>query len=109
MSFGKRLRQRRDEMGYTREDVASRLGVSFSAVQKWENDERRPTLSMSGKIAELFGTTVSELVGDSFDKPSLEDDWPEVAQVLRRAGKLPTIEERKRIARIVRAAMESEE
>ena len=39
----------------------------------------------------------------------IEDDWPEVAQVLRSAGALATAAERKKIARIIRATLAEEE
>ncbi len=39
----------------------------------------------------------------------IEDDWPEVAQVLRSAGSLATVAERKKIARIIRATLAEEE
>ena len=39
----------------------------------------------------------------------IEDDWPEVAQVLRSAGSIATVAERKKIARIIRATLAEEE
>lgn len=39
----------------------------------------------------------------------IEDDWPEVAQVLRSAGAIATVAERKKIARIIRATLAEEE
>ena len=110
MSLGKRIRALRDEKGYTREDVASKMQVSFSTVQKWENDERTPTVETLKQIAVFFGTTVAFLLGENPSAPStIESDWPELVPVLRRAGTLATVEERKRIARIIRANFPEDE
>ena len=37
MSFGKRLRDRRKELGYSQGELAEKLGVSLSAVSNYEN------------------------------------------------------------------------
>src|SRR5512144_2491785 len=49
-TFGEWLRQSRNELRLTREQFASRVGCSVSALRKIEDGERRP----SGQIAELM-------------------------------------------------------
>ena len=49
-TFGEWLRQRRSELHLTREQFATRVGCSVSALRKIEDGERRP----SGQIAELM-------------------------------------------------------
>jgi len=39
MSFGQRMRQRREELGMTRQELARLLGVSLSAVGNYETDQ----------------------------------------------------------------------
>jgi transcriptional regulator with XRE-family HTH domain len=63
MSLGKRLRQFRNERGYSRETAATLLNVSFSSLEKWESDKRVPTLKMAQKLSVLYGVDVDELIG----------------------------------------------
>ena len=65
------------------------------------------------ELAELYRNTLAAntapLAPVAPKNSSLEEDWPEVAQVLRSVGSLATVEERKRIARIIRATLAEEE
>ena len=45
----------------SREDVASAVGVSVSALQMYENGERRPRDETKCALAEYFHTTVGAL------------------------------------------------
>ena len=64
------------------------------------------------KMAEAFDVPVDELIG--FEKKQgspdsdLERNWPEAVQVLRMAGKPANPEERRRVARIIKALLEGE-
>lgn len=55
MIIGKVIRRYRKEKGLTQEEMAIRLGVSTSAVNKWENDNTLPDISLLVPIARLFG------------------------------------------------------
>lgn len=39
MSFGNRIRQRRQALGLIQEDLASRIGVSQGSIQRWEGGD----------------------------------------------------------------------
>ena len=65
LTFGQRLRNLRTERGYTKEDLASLLKISFSSIEKYEADNRTPTLKKAEKIASFFGMSVDELLGES--------------------------------------------
>ncbi len=54
-TFGEWLRQRRTELHLTREQFATRVGCSVSALRKIEDGERRP----SGQIAELIANCLN--------------------------------------------------
>lgn len=49
--FGEWLRQRRDELGLTRNEFAKRVGCSIAMLRKIENDERRPSAQTAELIA----------------------------------------------------------
>ena len=54
--------------------VAKDIGFSGAAGNKWANGSmpHKPTLV---RIADYFGITVSELVGDEFRSPHITDDY----------------------------------
>ena len=51
--------------GTTQMEVAELLGVAQSAVSKWARAQVMPDLKSIVGLADLFGVTVSEIVGDA--------------------------------------------
>jgi transcriptional regulator with XRE-family HTH domain len=47
-----------------REDVASRIGVSFTSVKTWEEGRNEPRLNNIILLAQLFGVNRDELYED---------------------------------------------
>lgn len=64
MDFAQKLRKLREEAGYSQGDVADRLDVSRPAVSSWESGKVRPRLNKLEQLADLFGTTVADLMGE---------------------------------------------
>ncbi|MEX2535931.1 MAG: helix-turn-helix transcriptional regulator [Trueperaceae bacterium] len=52
--FGLWLRRRRKSLGLTRSDLADRAGCSTATVRKIEAEERRPSLELGAKFAEIL-------------------------------------------------------
>ena len=63
-SIGARLRARRRQMGLIQTDLASKLGVSFQQVQKYERGANRIAASTLIAAAQALTTTVGWLVGE---------------------------------------------
>lgn len=63
MNFGKTLLELRKSRNLTQEDLASQLGVTPTAVSKWENNNTLPDLLMLCAIADCFEVTADELLG----------------------------------------------
>ena len=61
MSIGTNIRNLREERGYTQEQVAEVLGITFQAVSSWERDEYKPETDKLIKLAELFDVSVSAI------------------------------------------------
>ncbi len=53
----------RKKAGFTQEDLAEKLGVSFRAVSKWENAKCAPDILFLPLMADLFGCYIDELFG----------------------------------------------
>ncbi len=53
--FERALRQIRKQAGVTQEQMAREMGITTSAIQKWERGANTPEFSMLGKIMGYFG------------------------------------------------------
>ncbi len=62
MSIGKRIRERRQELKLTQENLARALGLTPQHISGIEQDKRSPSLSSLAKLAEELGVTVDYLV-----------------------------------------------
>lgn len=58
-----RLKQRREELGFTQRQMADKLGIAESQYQGYEYG-RLPNVKMGVKIAEALETSAHELWGD---------------------------------------------
>ncbi len=62
MEFGERLRALREEKNLTREDLARKLSVSYSAVSKYETNVRFPDKGALMNLADLFDVSLDYLL-----------------------------------------------
>ncbi|MBL0142057.1 MAG: transcriptional regulator [Betaproteobacteria bacterium] len=54
-TLGQHLRKRRQELGLTQAEVASKLGVSPFTVLNLENDRRKPTIAVVAALVHWLG------------------------------------------------------
>lgn len=64
MEIGSKLKEARQNSGYTQEQIAQHLGVSRQSVSGWENDRAYPELSYVIKLSELYHLSLDELLRD---------------------------------------------
>ncbi len=62
ITVGRRLRHLRRSAGLTLDDVATRAGISASALSLIENGRREPRLSVLSTVALALGVTLAELL-----------------------------------------------
>ena len=62
MLVGDVIRKYRKQAGITQEEMARRLGVTTPAVNKWENNNTQPDISLLAPIARLLGITTDTLL-----------------------------------------------
>jgi len=62
MSLGQRIRQRREALKLTQEQLAKNLGLTSQYISVIEQDKRSPSLSALAKLADELGVTVDYLV-----------------------------------------------
>ena len=58
----------RKKAGFTQEELAEKLGVSFQAVSKWENAKCAPDVMLLPVLSDLFGCYIDELFGREVKK-----------------------------------------
>ncbi len=71
--IAERVRENRKRLGLTQEELAGRLGVSPQTVSYWENGGY-PDITMLPVIANHFGITVDELMGNDTERIRKELD-----------------------------------
>lgn len=68
-----RLLQYRKKLGYSQEELASKIGVSRQAVSKWERAEASPDTDNLVLLAQLYGVSLDELITGSPATTATED------------------------------------
>lgn len=62
------LRTKRLEKGLRQKDAADIIGIKQQRLSHYEHGIRQPKPFMLKKLAELYGCTIDELIGDEDDK-----------------------------------------
>lgn len=70
--LGNRIKKEREELGLTREDLAKKIGVSYSAIAMYEQGNREPNNELTLKMCEIFDCSMDYLMGKS-DFRKMED------------------------------------
>lgn len=63
-NVGRRISELRKENNMTQMELADKLGISFQAVSNWERGNSMPDISKLPELAELFGVSIDELLGE---------------------------------------------
>ena len=58
----------RKNKGYTQEELANKLNVVRQTISKWEKGYSVPDAEMLKKLAEIFDTNVSQLLGSTIEQ-----------------------------------------
>ncbi len=61
--MGQIIKRLRKERGFTQEELAEQIGVTFQAVSKWENDTGMPDISQVIPLATVFDVSTDVLFG----------------------------------------------
>lgn len=76
LSFGKTLKQLREEKNITQPELANAIGISKGIISLWENEINEPKISYVKKLANYFSVSADYLLGmeDEFGNPIKEED-----------------------------------
>lgn len=84
MAFGDRLKEAREFVGYSRTDLAEKLGVTKSAISNYENGVSSPKEDILLKIFDVLNIEPNYLFQDSFTKISLQQKEMEIIEAYRK-------------------------
>ena len=68
MNFSLRLKELRENAGYSQYTFANKFGVAQSTVGGWEAGKREPNFDIVKRLADFFSVSVDYLIGHSDDK-----------------------------------------
>lgn len=60
---GQRIKELREQHGWTQFELGSASGIQPSAISRWEQGKTRPSIDSAMKIADALGITLDDLVG----------------------------------------------
>lgn len=61
--MNKKIKQLREAHGLSQRELANRIGVNASAVNRWESGEKKPELTNLVRLADVFEVTLDYLLG----------------------------------------------
>ncbi|RST57630.1 XRE family transcriptional regulator [Siminovitchia terrae] len=72
MKFNDRLKFLRKENKFSRDDLANKLGISYSTIAKYESGTREPDFETLEKISNIFEVSIDYLLGQDTSYSELE-------------------------------------
>lgn len=88
MGFADNVRANRERLGLSQEELARRVGLTNSAVSQWEGGRAKPRIGVMKALSEVFGMTVSELLGEDAPGAGMREPVGRSGMVpMRRLGK----------------------
>ena len=63
-NVGLKIAELRKKRNMTQMELADKMGISFQAVSNWERGNSMPDISKLPELAEVFGVTIDELLGE---------------------------------------------
>ena len=61
--YGERIRKAREELGFTQEYLADKIGVSTLQINRYERDKNQPTGEILAKISLTLSVSSDYLIG----------------------------------------------
>jgi transcriptional regulator with XRE-family HTH domain len=62
MTFYEKIRQCREQLCLSQEDIAERLRISRQAVSKWERGINEPDIETIVRLSDIYGVTIDSLL-----------------------------------------------
>ena len=69
-----RIKNLREELNITQQELADKLDCSKSVIGLYENDRRKPSLEVLLKLSEIFNCSIDYILGKS-DIKNIEEEF----------------------------------
>lgn len=110
IALGSRVRLRRKELGYSQDQLARAVGITFQQVQKYEHGTNRISFSRLVEISEALECSVGDLIGNldkskssgSFSKQVAFLTEPGASDLLEAYGSIESPKRRRAILNLAR-------
>ena len=84
MDVRQKIDQLRIERGWTRSELAKKIGISYTAIKNWYDEkDYMPSVKVIEDLCVAFGTTPAALFAD-FDQDALRADQIELLDLFER-------------------------
>lgn len=101
--FGKRLKNLRENAGFTQEQLGKKLNVVKSNISMYENGTRIPNADILEQLSKIFDVSIDYLLGKT-DVKKYENPYDdELEKVLFSKAKELNTEEKKAILNVINA------
>lgn len=95
--FAENIKNLRRKSDFTQEKLADYLGVSAQTVSKWERSETYPDIELLPAIANHFGVTIDELLGN--DRIRIDSEIDELIEKIRETARIGYEDEALKLSR----------
>jgi len=82
-TFGEKVRNKREEMNLSQEQLASLVGISRRSISNYETEVKKPYYSTLRKLASALGVTIYYLQNDNIEDPQANIDEEPYVQAAR--------------------------
>jgi len=81
--MGERIKQKRKELNLTQEELADKVGVSYQAVSKWENNSSMPDTAILPALSSIFDVTLDYLfTGKCMETTEKRVEWGNLTGII---------------------------
>lgn len=71
--LSERIKKERENLAFTRKDLAQKIGVSYSAIAMYEQGNREPSCDLIIKMCKIFNCNADYLIGLNSIKKNTEN------------------------------------
>jgi transcriptional regulator with XRE-family HTH domain len=62
MTFNEKLKECREDIGLTQDDIAKKLSITRQAISKWERGINEPDIETIVRLADIYDVTIDQLL-----------------------------------------------